>query len=452
MDNKKLQVFETYSVPKAVATLAVPTILSMIVNIIYNMVDTFFVAKTNDPFQVAAVSIATPVFLFLMAAGNIFGIGGSAFLARSLGEKQYTRVKHISSFCFYAGLAVSVFMAAFFLLGMDFILSWCGANEDTAGFARSYLSWVALGSPFVVTSVIFSNLVRAEGSAKTAMLGMMIGTVANIILDPIMIINLKMGVAGAAIATVIGNLLSTLFYVIYILFGKRSLLSLNVHFFSLKKDIVTNVVSIGIPGSLNNVLMSFSNILMNNLLVTYGTLHVAAMGIAMKANMVVVFLQLGLGMGIQPLIGYTYGAKKFTRMKKVMKFSIISSTIFGTLVTIFYYFFAEQIIAIFSTEPAILESGTIMLRALMIAMPVIGIMFTFNFTFQGMGKALSSLILSASRQGLVYAPLLFIGRALAGLNGIVYAQPIADIVSILLALVMFLSMNKLFKEDDASAS
>lgn len=444
MSTKKLDVFENYSVPKAIATLAIPTILSMIVNIVYNMADTFFVARTGDPNQVAAVSLTTPVYLLLIAAGNIFGIGGSAFLARSLGEKKLDRVKHISSFCFYSGIAVSLCIAFVFFFGMQQILTFCGTSKNTYAFAKEYLSWVALGAPFVVISVIFSSLVRAEGSAKTSMAGMMIGTVVNIILDPIMIISMNMGVAGAAIATVIGNICSAMFYIIYIVYGNRSLLSLQLSQFKSNSGIFSNVFAIGVPGSLNNVLMSLSNILMNNLLASYGDVHIAAMGIASKANMIVIFLQLGLGMGIQPLIGYNYGAGNYKRMKSVMKYSMLYSTITGTIITVIFFFYSSAIINLFINNTEIIANGIIMLRALMIAMPVIGIVFVFSFAFQGMGKAVSALVLSLSRQGFVCIPLLFIGRSIAGLNGIVYAQPIADIVSILIAVCMFLSINKTF--------
>lgn len=452
MNNKKFAVFEQYPVPKAIATLALPCILSMIVNLVYNMADTFFVAQTGDANQVAAVSIATPIFLLLMAVGNIFGIGGSAFLSRSLGEKRFDRVKNISSFCFWLGIIAGVVMALFFFALMPFLLKWCGASANTYGYAKDYLSWIAWGAPFVVLSVVLSNLVRGEGSAKTAMSGMMFGTIVNIVLDPIMILGMNMGVAGAAIATIIGNACSALFFFIYILWGKRSMMSLKLADFTMRNGIFKNVVSIGIPGSLNNVLMSVSAILMNNFLGSYGDEHIAAMGIASKANLIVVFILLGLGMGVQPLIGYTYGAKNYTRMKAVMKHTMLYSVIWGSVVTVIYFFFDEQIIRFFIDTPSIVESGVHILHALMLAMPVLGIMFVFSFSFQAIGKALPALILSLSRQGLVYVPMLFIGRAVAGLNGIVYAQPIADVVSLALAVSMFLSISKEFGTNENSAA
>jgi Na+-driven multidrug efflux pump len=204
MEEKKL-IFEKVPVPKAVAKLALPTVMSMLVTILYNMVDTYFVGQTGDPNQVAAVSIATPAFFVLMALGNIFGIGGGSYISRLLGEGRPEKAKYVSSFSFYGAAAVGIVLVGVFLLGMPFILRVIGSDEYTAGFAEEYLKWVTLGAPFITITAGFPNIVRSEGSAKAAMLGMMIGTVTNIILDPIMILTLRMGVAGAAIATVIGN-------------------------------------------------------------------------------------------------------------------------------------------------------------------------------------------------------------------------------------------------------
>lgn len=447
---KNIHIFESDPVPVAIAKLATPTIASMLVTVVYNMVDTFFVGQMGDPNKVAAVSIATPVFLFLMAAGNIFGIGGSTFISRALGEKQTEKIKHISSFCFYAGILIGIIGGAFFILGMPLILKMIGASEATGPYAAEYLYSIAWGAPAVVLSTAFPNLVRGEGAANNAMAGMMAGTVANIILDPIMILGMNMGVRGAAIATVIGNIVSLVFFLVHAC-GKKSMLSIKLSDFKIREKIALSVIAIGIPASLNNVLMSLSNIVMNKFLASYGDIQVASMGIAMKANMLVVFLQMGLAIGIQPLIGYSYGAKNFRRLKDVMKFSMVCVLIIGTVMTAIYIAFTRNIVGIFIDNEQVIETGCKMLRALMISGPVLGIMFVFNFSFQGMGKAGAALALSASRQGFVFLPMLFLGRAIAGQNGIIFAQPIADIISIIIALIMFISMNKEFKAIESKA-
>ena len=424
----------------------------MIVAVFYNMVDTFFVGRTGDPNQVAAVSVATPVFLFFMAAGNIFGMGGSSFLSRALGEKQYDKAKVISSFCLYAAIIVGILGAILMFTFMTQILNAVGTSENTFGFAKSYLSWIAYGGPAIVVATAFTNLIRGEGAAQSSMKGMMAGTVANIILDPIFILDsflgipcLGLGVAGAAIATVIGNLVSILFYFIHVC-KPTSVLTLSPKYFTVRNGIMRGVLLIGLPASITNILMSLSNILMNKFLVTYGDVAVAGMGIAMKANMLVVFVQLGLAMGAQPLIGYNFGARNFQRMKGTMKFAMLSNIIAGVVLAILYVIFTREIVTVFIKAPSVIDMGSKMLRALMFSSPLLGILFVFNFSFQAMGKAKESLALAVSRQGFVFVPCTIIMNKLIGLEGLILSQPIADYVSVIMAFVMFLFMNKEFKK------
>ena len=454
MEIKNIDLFETAPVPKAVFSLAIPTVLSMIVAVFYNMVDTFFVGQTGNPHQVAAVSVATPVFLFFMAAGNIFGVGGSSFLSRALGERHYEKVKKISSFCFYAGIVVGIIGQILMFAFMRPILEAVGTSGNTFEFARQYLSWVAVGGPAIVVAGAFTNLIRGEGAAKSSMVGMMTGTVANIILDPIFILDsfwgipgLGMGVAGAAIATVIGNLVSLAVFMTHVC-SKNSVLSIKPRYFSVRGGILSGVLAIGLPASLTNILMSLSNIVTNNVLVTYGDIPVAAMGIAMKANMLVIFVQLGLAMGIQPLIGYNYGARNFDRMKSVMKFAMLCVVVAGCTLTGIYFVFTRQIINVFINDPQVIETGIMLLRALMCSGPFIGIMFVFNFAFQAMGKAIPALALAASRQGFIFLPMIFILNAIFHLDGVIFAQPIADFCALFMALGMFLYMGKRFERTE----
>ena len=452
---KNIDVFEKDPIPKAIFKLALPTVLSMIVAVFYNMVDTFFVGQTGDANQMAAVSVATPVFLFFMAAGNIFGMGGSSFLSRALGEKKYDKAKNISSFCLYAGIVVGILGMILMLTFMKQILEAVGTSENTFGYAKEYLSWIAYGGVAIVVSTAFGNLVRGEGAAQSAMKGMMLGTVANIILDPIFILKsflgipcLGMGVAGAAIATILGNIVSIIVFFCHVL-SKNSVLTLSPKYFAIRNGILKGVFLIGLPASLTNILMSLSNILTNKFLVTYGDVNVAGMGIAMKANMLVIFVQLGIAAGTQPLIGYTFGARNFKRMKAAMKFGMCCNITAGISLTALYFVFSRQIVNIFINDPGVIEAGIKMLRALMISSPVVGILFMFNFSFQAMGKALPSLSLAVSRQGFVFLPAIILLNMFFGLEGIVLAQPIADYVSIFMALCMFLYMNKGFKKLEA---
>ncbi|MCI8950663.1 MAG: MATE family efflux transporter [Lachnospiraceae bacterium] len=438
MNNNKF-LFEEAPVPKAVATMAVPTIISMLVVVIYNMADTFFIGKTNDAMQVAAVSLATPIFMVFMALGNLFGIGGSSAISRALGEKRLDRAKNISSFCGYGSIGLGIIMAAAFLLWMNGILKMIGARENTFQYAKEYLTYISLGGPFIMFGTAFGNILRGEGAAKESMIGNLIGTVTNIVLDPIMILGFGWGVMGAAVATVIGNIAACLFYLMYFL-KKKTSLSIRFQDFKMGDGIAFGVMTIGIPASLNNILMSCANIVLNNVLVQYGDEPVAAMGVAMKANMLVVLLQIGLCAGIQPLIGYNYGAKNSRRLKKVFRFTGLCAVIMGTILTILMVIAREAVIRAFINDSLVVDYGIQMVIALQLTGPVVGILFLCINTIQGMGKALPSLILTICRQGLVFIPLVFLLNRLFGLDGVIYAQAAADVISIILSVIICLTI------------
>ncbi len=438
--------------------MAVPSMLGMLINIVYNLADTFFVGQTGDSNQVAAVSVSMPLFLIFIAVGNLFGVGGCAFISRSLGEGRQDRVKKISSFCIYTSILLGIVLGVLFMVFKTPLLYMVGASDNTIGFASDYLKWVAIGSPSVITAITVCNLVRGEGAAKTSMFGSILGQVVNIVLDPIFILSggdelfgfkmpfgFGLGVAGAAIATVIGNICSVVFFLLYFLKGK-SILSITPKRYTFKDGIAKGVINVGLPASLNNLLMSLSNIIVNIVLVSYGDNAVAAMGVAMKANMLVVMLQIGLGQGVQPLIGYCYGARNYDRMKKCLHFSMVCNIVIGTVMTLFYVVFKENVISMFIDDANVIELGVKMLIALMSPGPIIGIMFVLNFSFQGMGKGIQSLILSIGRQGLIYIPLLFILNAAVGLEGIIWAQASADYACVIMSLIMWFVVKKGIKK------
>lgn len=427
--------FEKAPVPKAVATMAVPTMISMLVVVIYNMADTFFIGQTKDPLQVAAVSLATPVFMIFMALGHLFGIGGSSAISRALGERRKDRAWHISSFCCYGLLGLGVMVAVISVLGMEQILHLIGASENTIGFARQYLTIISIGAPTIMFSTAFANILRGEGASRESMIGNLLGTIVNIILDPVMILGLGWGVSGAALATIIGNIAACFFYISYYVRGK-SMLSIRVKDFRMGDGIAASVAAIGIPASLNNILMSFANIILNQALVGYGDTPVAAMGVALKSNMLVVLLQIGLCVGIQPLIGYNYGSGNKKRLMQVFKFTGVVSVIMGMLLTMFMIIARKTMIQVFINDAEVVSYGIRMVVALQLSAPFIGILFLCINTIQGMGKALPSLVLTVCRQGLIFIPLIFILNAMLGLDGVIYAQPAADYLSILVGIMI----------------
>lgn len=430
------EIFETMPVPKAILKNAVPTIISMVVIIVYNIADTFFVGQTGDPMQVAAVSLATPVFLLFMASGNLIGIGGTSVISRSFGEKKDSYARNVSSFCFYTALGTGIIFSILFWIMMPLILRLIGTSPDTIIPAREYLSFIAPSAPFVIIATAFSNIVRAEGKSNQAVTGMILGSVINIILDPFMILTLDMGVAGAAIATLIGNVFGASYYIFYLLKADTRL-SILPSDYRIGNKILTGVFAIGIPAAFNNVLMSTSNIILNNFMASYGDIEVAAMGVAMKVGMIVVLLQIGLGIGIQPLLGFSYGAKNGARFREIMKTSVFYVIIMGVTLTTINWFGAGTIVRSFIDNEAVYNHGVVFVKALLISGPVIGVLFVFMNSLQAMGAAGESLILSLSRQGLVFIPLLFIFNSLFNLTGIVYAQPVADIASIAVSIGLY---------------
>ncbi len=414
----------------------------MVVILLYNMADTFFVGQTGDEMQVAAVSLATPVFLLFMAIGSLFGIGGTSVISRALGKKDEVYARQVSSFCFWFSIIVGVFFIILFQSFMSLILKIIGASANTVDYARSYLNIVSWSAPFVLVSTAFSNIVRAEGRSNEAMIGTMTGTILNIVLDPIMILVLKIGISGAAWATVIGNVISSIYYIV-ILIRSNTHLSISVKDLVVNKSIIYDVFSIGIPASLQSIMMSVSSIVINLFLVAYGDIQLAAYGVAVKLAMITGLVQIGLGQGIQPILGYNYGARKPERFMSVVHYSDKLSIVMGIILTAVCWIFAGQMTRMFIDSQEIIQYGVPFLKTLLISGPILGILFVYINALQAIGSSKYSLILSISRQGLIFIPLLFIFNKLFGLDGLVFSQPIADILSCILSVFLFKKEKKM---------
>lgn len=447
MQNKTTELFENAPVPKAVIGNIIPSIISMIMVLLYNLADTFFIGQTKNAYMVAAVSIATPVFLIFMAVGMLFGIGGTSLISRMLGEGKGDRAKNTSSFCFWTGLVIGIIAMALIWIFVKPVARLVGASADTMDYTCQYLNIVAAGIPFLIVSNAFSNIIRAEGKAKTAMAGMIIGNLMNIVLDPIMILLLHWNVAGAAVATVIGNIASAAFYLRHLL-SKGTILSIRPGDYQAKNKIAAGVCAIGIPASLNSILMSVSNILINNVMTRYGDMAVAGLGVAMKVNMIVVMLLIGLGSGIQPLLGFCYGAGNKKRYLAVLKFSLVLAFGLSLIMTIICYVFAGPLVTAFLDNADAFEFGMSFSRTYILSGPIIGILFVFINAIQSTGAAIPSLILSVSRQGLLYIPILAtFSRIFDSARMIAMAQPVTDYLAAALATVLFfLTFHKYFNK------
>ncbi len=434
--NDTVGLFEKAPVPQAVLKNAVPAMAAMLMVLIYNLADTFFIAQTRNDILVAAVSLATPVFLIFMALGTVFGIGGTSVISRSLGQGRTEHAKKVCSFCMWGCVSVGVVISAAFLLLMEQILELIGASADTWGPARTYLTIVALGGPFVLISSCFSNILRAEGQPNKAMMGQILGNLLNVLLDPVLILGFRWGIAGAAIATVAGNLAGAGYYLLHFLRG-RSTLSIHIRDLSFRDGICTGVLAIGIPASLGSLLMSLSQIIINARMAGYGDMALAGIGVAMKVTMMTGMVCIGFGQGVQPLLGYCVGAGLWERFKKIMGFSILFSLGLSAAMTGLCYLLRGPIIRVFLTEPASFDFALTFTSILLTTSFLFGVFYVLANALQAMGAAAQALVINLSRQGLIYIPALYILQALLGATGLAWAQPVADLLSTVLVAMLY---------------
>lgn len=450
MDNS-LEKYNTMPVGTAVIKNALPAVAAMLMTLIYNLADTFFIGQTHDAYQVAAVSLATPIFLIFMAVGSIFGIGGTSVISRAVGEGRKEYAKKVCAFCMWSCVFAGVLLSACILMFMEPLLRVIGASADTWEFTKTYLMIVSFCGPFALISSCFSNVLRAEGQANKAMTGQIIGNVLNIVLDAVLIMVFHLDIVGCALATLFGETAGALYYIAYFLRGKSSL-SVNIKDFSVKDKIASGVLAIGIPAALASILMSVASVIMNALMAEYGDMAVAGIGVAMKIVMITGMVSMGIGQGVQPLLGFCVGAKDYTRFKQYMKFSLVFATILGVVLTLLCYLFTGQIVSAFLTDQSAYDYALKFARLLLVTGPVFGIYYVLSNALQAMGAAVSSLIVNVSRQGLVYIPALFLFRALMGADGLALAQPAADMVSLILGIVMYLIISrKTFRKDNVPA-
>lgn len=442
MKDKTTDLFENAPIPQAVLKNIIPSIVGMIMVLVYNLADTFFIGQTKDSYMVAAVSLATPAFLLFMAIGMLFGIGGTSLISRMLGEGKNEYAKHTSSFCFWTGTIVGIIGMIAIWLFSDPIAVAVGSSADTKEFVKQYLIIVACGVPFLIVSNSFSNIIRAEGSANKAMNGMILGNVVNIVLDPIMILLLGWNVAGAAFATVLGNVASAVYYLSHLL-SKKSMLSVSPKMYRIRGGVATGVLAIGVPASLNSILMSTSNIVINNLMKQYGDMAVAGLGVAMKVNMIAVMLLIGVGTGIQPLLGYCFGAKNQERYKGVLKFSLMLAIGISLVMSALCYLGAGPMVNAFLENPKAYDFGMEFARILIISGPVLGVMFVMINAIQSMGAAIPSMVLSISRQGIIYFPMIWVFNTFFHSERMLtMTQPVTDYVATALSVLLFVITYK----------
>ena len=440
-DKKSIEMFRSAPVGKAVLNNALPAMLAMLMVLVYNLADTFFIGQTHDALQVAAVSVATPIFLIFMAVGTVFGVGGTSVISRAIGEGRVEYAKKVSSFCMWSSVVIGVLLAAIMIIFTDPILALVGASSETSGYAATYLRIVACCGPFVLISNCYSNVVRAEGESGKAVVGQLIGNLLNVILDPVCILLLGWNVAGAAIATVIGNVFGAVYYIVYLL-KKSKCLSIKLKDFTCGDGVAKNVLAIGIPAALGTLLMSVSQIIINSQMAEYGDMAIAAMGVAMKVVMITAMISMGIGQGVQAIMGYCVGAKLWDRFKSVLKFSMGFSFVLSVVLTGLCYIFTNQIVSAFLSDAAAFDYAVTFARILLCSSFLMGVLYVLTNALQAMGAATEALIINVSRQGIVFIPAVFILKAILGITGVIWAQPVADFLSLFITVILYVRTSR----------
>lgn len=443
----KIDLFERTPIPQAVGKLAVPTILSSLVMVLYNLADTYFVGMLNNPIQNAAVTLASPLLLAFNAINNLFGVGSSSMMSRALGRKDYDTVYRSSAFGFYCSIFFGLLFSLLYTTFQPQLLPMLGAGAETAATTAAYAKWtVSLGAVPSILNVVMAYLIRAEGSALHASIGTMSGCLLNIILDPIFILpwGLNMGAEGAGLATFLSNCVACVYFFV-LLYGKRknTYVCIRPRMFSLKKAILVGVCGVGIPASIQNLLNVTGMTVLNNFTSSFGSDAVAAMGITQKINMVPMYIAMGLSQGIMPLISYNYASGNIHRMKKTLLFSAKLAVSFLLAVAAGYYIGAEGLIGLFMKNEQIIAYGARFLHGFCLALPFLCIDFLAVGVFQATGMGRESFLFAILRKIVLEIPALFLLNLIFPLYGLAYAQLTAEII---LSAAAVLVLMRLFRK------
>ena len=441
MDEKRLHLLAEEPVRSAILKMSIPMVFGMLFQVFYNLVDTYFIGQLNDANQLAAANFALPIFTLTMGVASIVGTGASSYISRSLGKENREEANKTTTIAVGLLVMISLLFTVLGILFLNPLVNVLGADANTFEPTRQYIFIMLLGTVGVMGNFALGQLLRAEGNIMKSMMGLIIGTVLNIILDPLFIFTFDMGVSGAALATIIGNIVGTLYYVRCFFNGSSSLV-IQVKQFKIDWPIYGEIFKIGIPSSLTQVLVGVATIVMNNIAIAYGTLTVAGMGVATKIMLIGTFIFIGFSTGCQPIIGYSYGANNLVRVKETIKEGIKLTACIGVVLLLLFMLGSNLLIGVFTPDVAVVEKGTLILRALALSLPFMGGTMIATTAAQAMGKAMPSFILSLSRQGLLYIPLLLLLNTFFGFNGFVYAQPITDLIMVISASLYLFSILK----------
>ncbi len=420
---------------KAVLKMGVPLIAGMFIMVLYNLVDTYFIGLMHDDYQLAAVNLAYPVMMVTIAVSNMIGTGSSSLIARSLGAGDKEKADHTLTAGIMLTVVNSIIVSAAGLIFLRSIVQGLGAKENTTVYTEQYVKIILIGSLFTMGNYTFGQLLRSEGSVKYSIVGMIVGTIVNIVLDPVFIFALNLQVQGAAIATIIGNgcgmMVSLMFYI-----RGKTLLKPEIKYIRPTSEILKEIFWVGVPASLETLLTSAAYVVNNNLAVGYGELTIAAMGISQKVLSLGSYVYQGFAAGTQPIMGYNYGAKNYSRMMKVLKAGVIVVSTAELCLMMIYGVFAPLLIGIFTGSSQVIAIGTKVLRTLMFILPFVGAISMCRMSFQAMGKPQYAFGITLVRQLILYVPLLLILNGVFCFGGMLWAQPVTEMIMMISSILL----------------
>ncbi len=449
MNTERTALFSDAPVRQAVLTLAIPTVISQLITVVYNMADTFFIGKLNDPLQVAAATIVMPCFMLLTGFANLFGLGGSSLISRCLGTGDREKARHCAAFCIWTGAAVALLYGILVVLAEPLLFPVLGAGADTLGYCRQYAFWtIGIGALPTVMNTELAHLIRAEGYSKPAGFGVAFGGVLNILLDPVFIFGFRLNIQGAAIATMLSNLIAMGYFLGFLYhIRKNTVITPDPKAYTLGQHIPAEVISVGLPGFVMTMMSTISNAVLNHMVAGYSDTAIAGMGIAKKIDLLAYAIAQGMTQGTLPLIGYNYTSGNHKRMKAAVKTAFAYSFTVACAGALLLWTLAAPISRCFIADAETVHYGQHFLKIICLACPSTAVNFMVITVFQAIGNKGKSLFLSLLRKGSLDVFFMLILNHAAGVSGIAWATPFADWIAFVISLALVIpSLKKLNAE------
>lgn len=440
----KIDLFENIPIKKAAIHLIIPTVISQLVMLIYNMADTWFIGQTGDARQVAAVTITYPLFMVMNGIANLFGIGGSSLLSRKLGQKEYKKTQAISAYILWISASVTIIYSIVTLLFSNSMLHILNANPKSIPYSQQYLFWtVVIGGVGTVLNLVLANIIRAEGEAKVASIGMAIGGFLNMFMDPVFIFTMNMGVAGAALSTCISNYISLLFLISFVIKNReKTLIKIPLTFKKIDFKSQKEIYSIGTPAALQILLAALSNAVLLSLMSHYSIYAISGMGIMQKVESIPFQAIMGISDGIIPLVAYNFASKNIKRMNEAVHFALQQGILWAFIFFGLCEIFAPTIIQFFINDAKSIQYGSLFVRLRTLALPFITVEFMLIAIFQGIGSAKQALFLSIFRKGIIDLPLMVLANIIWPMYGLMLVQPFMEFTGCMIAIIMYKKLRR----------